>query len=53
MTHDPEDTWESQVRVAREVVDAVGIDAVHAIGVANQRETTIVWDRETGKIFKL
>ena len=49
VTHDPEDTWESQVRVAREVVDAVGIDAVHAIGVANQRETTIVWDRETGR----
>ena len=49
VTHDPEDIWESQVRVAREVVDAVGVDAVHAIGVANQRETTIVWDRETGR----
>ncbi len=49
VTHDPEDIWESQVRVAREVVDAVGIEAIHAIGVANQRETTIVWDRETGR----
>ncbi len=49
VTHDPEDIWESQVRVAREVVDAVGVEAIHAIGVANQRETTIVWDRETGR----
>ena len=49
VTHDPEDIWDSQVRVAREVVEAVGIDAVHAIGVANQRETTIVWHRATGR----
>ncbi len=49
VTHDPEDIWDSQVRVAREVVDAVGIEAIHAIGVANQRETTIVWDRATGR----
>jgi glycerol kinase len=49
VTHDPEDIWDSQVRVGREVVDAVGIEAVHAIGVANQRETTIVWERATGR----
>lgn len=49
VTHDPEDIWDSQVRVGREVVDSVGIEAVHAIGVANQRETTIVWDRATGR----
>ncbi len=49
VTHAPEDIWDSQVRVAREVVDAVGIEAIHAIGVANQRETTIVWDRATGR----
>lgn len=49
VTHDPEDIWDSQVRVAREVVDAVGVDAIHAMGVTNQRETTIVWDRATGR----
>ena len=49
VTHDPEDIWDSQVRVAREVVDAVGVDAIHAMGVTNQRETTIIWDRATGR----
>ncbi|MHB8891887.1 MAG: glycerol kinase GlpK [Candidatus Limnocylindrales bacterium] len=49
VTHDPEDIWGSQLRVAREVVDAVGLESVHAIGVANQRETTIIWDRATGR----
>src|ERR1700693_2924228 len=49
VTHDPEDIWSSQLRVAREVVAAVGADRVAAIGIANQRETTIVWDRATGR----
>ncbi len=49
VTHDPEDIWGSQLRVAREVVEAVGVDGIAAIGVANQRETTIVWDRATGR----
>ncbi len=50
VTHDPEAIWESQLAVAREVIDAVGGPAsIAAIGIANQRETTIVWDRETGK----
>ena len=50
VTHDPEDIWSSQLRVAREVVDAVGGPArIAAIGVTNQRETTIVWDRATGR----
>lgn len=49
VTHDPEDIWGTQVRVAREVADAVGLESVHAIGVANQRETTIIWDRATGR----
>ena len=49
VTHDPEDIWGSQLRVAREVVDAVGLESVHAIGVTNQRETTIIWDRATGR----
>ena len=50
VTHEPEDIWSSQLRVAREVVGAVGGPGnVAAIGVTNQRETTIVWDRKTGK----
>ena len=49
VTHDPEDIWLSQARVAREVVDSVGADAVAAIGITNQRETTLVWERATGR----
>ena len=49
VTHDPEDIWGSQLRVAREVVAAVGARSIAAIGVTNQRETTIVWDRATGR----
>ena len=49
VTHDPEDIWGSQVRVAREVVAAVGVGRIAAVGVTNQRETTIVWDRATGR----
>ncbi len=45
--HDPEEIWESVEAVCREVMDKV--DDVAAIGITNQRETTIVWDRDTGK----
>ncbi|HEU5400550.1 MAG TPA: glycerol kinase GlpK [Terriglobales bacterium] len=48
--HDPEAIWESQLKVAREVLKSSGTSAqeIAAIGIANQRETTIVWDRVTG-----
>ena len=50
VTHDAEDIWSSQIGVAREVVEAVGgPDNVVAIGITNQRETTVVWDRATGR----
>ena len=50
VTHDPEAIWGSQLAVAREVVAAVGGPArIAAIGIANQRETTIIWDRATGE----
>jgi glycerol kinase len=50
VTHDPEAIWTSQLAVAREVVRQVGgPDRIAAIGIANQRETTIVWDRSTGE----
>jgi glycerol kinase len=50
VTHDPEAIWESQLAVAHDVVAAVGgARRIAAIGIANQRETTIVWDRATGE----
>ncbi|MFM2283039.1 MAG: glycerol kinase, partial [Bacteroidota bacterium] len=49
--HNPEEIWQSQIEVAREVVAKANIhpDEIAAIGITNQRETTIVWDKETGK----
>jgi glycerol kinase len=48
--HDPEEIWLSQLHVASEVVRSVGgIDKIKAIGITNQRETSIVWNRKTGK----
>jgi glycerol kinase len=50
VTHDPEGIWSSQLAVARDVVGAVGgAERIAAIGITNQRETTIVWDRLTGE----
>jgi glycerol kinase len=49
--HDPHEIWESQLRAAREVLAEAGASArdVAAIGITNQRETTVVWDRRTGE----
>src|SRR5215467_11747474 len=49
--HDPEAIWSSQLSVAQEVMKKAGASArdVAAIGIANQRETAIVWDKTTGK----
>jgi glycerol kinase len=50
VTHDPEAIWDSQLGVAREVVERVGGAArIAAIGITNQRETSIVWDRDTSR----
>ena len=48
--HDPEEIWSSQFSVLAEVIAKAGIQTadVAAIGITNQRETTIVWDRTTG-----
>src|SRR5437868_3428992 len=48
--HDPQDLWTTVERAARQALSAAGItgDDLAAIGIANQRETTIVWDRTTG-----
>lgn len=49
--HDPEDIWRSQLACARRVLESSGTTAeqVAAIGITNQRETTILWDRGTGR----
>jgi len=49
--HDPEEIWTSQISVAVEVLSRAERrpQEIAAIGITNQRETTIVWDRETGK----
>lgn len=49
--HDPAEIWSSQIGVATEAMAKVGLEGgnIAAIGITNQRETTLVWDRETGK----
>lgn len=49
--HDAVEIWATQSGVAREVVEAAGITAeeIAAIGITNQRETTVVWDKHTGQ----
>jgi glycerol kinase len=49
--HDPLEIWESQLRAARGALAKARVEAdeVAAIGVTNQRETTVVWDRATGE----
>ncbi|MFP4302352.1 MAG: glycerol kinase GlpK [Spirochaetaceae bacterium] len=49
--HNPMDIWGSQSGVAREVINKAGVDPeeVAAIGITNQRETAIVWEKATGK----
>ena len=49
--HDPMEIWGTQSGVAREVLETMGVrpEEVAAIGITNQRETTIVWEKATGK----
>lgn len=49
--HDAMEIWGSQMGVAREVLETHGVkpSQIAAIGITNQRETTVVWDRHTGK----
>ena len=49
--HDPEDIWNSTVATCREALKKAGLTAkdIAAIGITNQRETVVVWDRATGK----
>ncbi|MFN8300008.1 MAG: glycerol kinase GlpK [Chitinophagales bacterium] len=48
--HDPDEIWASQLYTAREAMQMAGIEPgqIAAIGITNQRETTVVWDKHTG-----
>ena len=49
--HDPEEIWSTQAGVALEAITKAGLESssIAAIGITNQRETTVVWNRKTGK----
>jgi glycerol kinase len=49
--HEPEDIWSSTISTCREALKKAGVTAkdIAAIGITNQRETTVVWDRATGQ----
>lgn len=49
--HDPMDIWSTQIGVAEEAAAKIGAEAsdIAAIGITNQRETTVLWDKNTGK----
>ena len=49
--HDPEAIWESVLLTVKQALKAAGLEAsqIAAIGITNQRETVVVWDRQTGK----
>ncbi len=49
--HDPADLWNSQLQVAQEALGKLNLTAqdIAAIGITNQRETTVLWDRRTGQ----
>ena len=47
--HDPEDIWRDALAVSREALEGVDIQRVAAIGITNQRETAVVWNRSTGE----
>jgi glycerol kinase len=49
--HDPEDIWQSVLLTVRKAIKAAGIEArdIASVGITNQRETVVVWERESGK----
>ena len=49
--HDPEEIWSTTLAMCRAALDKGGLSAsdIAAIGITNQRETTVIWDRKTGK----
>ena len=51
--HDPEEIWASTLATSRAVIEQSGVlvSQITAIGITNQRETTLLWDRRTGKVL--
>ena len=51
VSHDPEEIYQNAVQVVKNLVEASGIskESVKGIGISNQRETSLVWEKETGK----
>lgn len=47
--HDPEDIWRDTLAVASEVISKIDASRIAGIGITNQRETVVVWDRATGE----
>jgi glycerol kinase len=47
--HDPQEIWSSQLATIREALSRVPVDQIAGLGITNQRETTVVWDRHTGE----
>ncbi len=47
--HNPEEIWETQLNAAKEAISNVNVSEIACIGITNQRETTILWDKNTGK----
>ncbi|RJL07478.1 glycerol kinase GlpK [Paracoccus siganidrum] len=47
--HDPDDLWATTAGAARAAIEKAGNPRIDAIGITNQRETTLVWDRRTGQ----
>src|SRR5262245_43368588 len=49
--HDPEEIWRATLAVCRDALSQAGLEAagLAAIGITNQRETTVVWERASGK----
>ena len=49
--HDAIEIWNTQLRSIKEVINKakINVEQIHSIGITNQRETTVIWDRKTGK----
>ncbi|WP_079909834.1 glycerol kinase GlpK [Paenibacillus sp. 32352] len=47
--HDANEIWNTQLEVLRQAVQPIAVDEIAAIGITNQRETTVVWDKITGE----
>ncbi len=47
--HDPDDIWTTSAATARGAVEKAGAPRIDAIGITNQRETVVIWDRKTGQ----